>query len=56
MRRLLSWRKAEVVKARSVDSVVLPIALKDKIVDDIGESVRVSNSESHEMDGHPGPR
>jgi len=36
------WRKAETASARPVESVVLPMAMKDKLVDDLSEFVSPS--------------
>lgn len=47
------WRKAEVVKARSVDSVVLPSELKERLVDDMGEFVSPSTRAWYQEHGVP---
>lgn len=47
------WRKAEVVKARSMDSVVLPQELKSKLVEDMAEFVSPSTREWYLEHGVP---
>jgi len=47
------WRKVEVSKARSVESVVLPSELKAKIVDDIAEFASTSTKSWYTEHGVP---
>jgi len=47
------WRKAEVAKARSIESVVLPDAVKSKLVDDLSEFVSTSTKAWYAEHGVP---